>query len=98
MLVWQQSIPVATAVWFGDCCLMIHLPPSLSPSDSPGIPVSATSREVFRGFSYVDPTLLDEERRISLGQTQPSSTIHMSTVSQDNGIVIIIIQPLMNDQ
>ncbi len=53
--------------------------PSFLP-DSPGVPVSATSKEVFRGFSYVDPTLMDEEKRISLGQTQPS-TVHMSTVS-----------------
>lgn len=72
-------------------------PPSLPPSlpsctfallsnrpDSPGVPVSATSREVFRGFSYVDPTLLDEERRttsISHTHQNTSSTLHMSTVS-----------------
>ena len=29
------------------------------PTDSPGIPVSATSKELFKGFSYVDPSLLD---------------------------------------
>lgn len=53
---------------------------SRTPKDSPGIPVSATSREVFRGFSYVDPTLLDEERRMSLGQQTQPSIIHMSTL------------------
>ena len=50
--------------------------------DSPGVPVSATSKELFRGFSYVDPTLMDEERRASLPAQGPQSTVHMSTVSQ----------------
>ncbi len=48
--------------------------------DSPGVPVSATSKELFRGFSYVDPTLMDEERRMSLPGPGPQSTVHMSTV------------------
>lgn len=30
------------------------------PSDSPGVPPSATAHELFRGFSYVAPTLLDD--------------------------------------
>ena len=51
-------------------------------TDSPGVPVSATSKELFRGFSYVDPTLMDEERRASLPAQGPQSTVHMSTVSQ----------------
>ena len=29
-------------------------------ADSPGVPPSATAHELFRGFSYVAPTLLDE--------------------------------------
>lgn len=28
-------------------------------SDSPAVPVSATSKELFRGFSYIAPTLDD---------------------------------------
>lgn len=54
---------------------------SLSVTDSPGVPVSATSKELFRGFSYVDPTLMDEEKRLSLPGPGPQSTVHMSTVS-----------------
>lgn len=33
-----------------------------SPRDSPGGPVSASAREIFRGFSFVAPGLLDEQR------------------------------------
>jgi ribosomal protein S6 kinase alpha-1/2/3/6 len=29
--------------------------------DSPGVPPSANAHELFRGFSFVDPTLLDEQ-------------------------------------
>jgi len=29
-------------------------------TDSPGVPPSATAHELFRGFSYVAPTLLDD--------------------------------------
>ncbi|XP_064404660.1 ribosomal protein S6 kinase alpha-3-like isoform X2 [Halichondria panicea] len=53
---------------------------SRTPRDSPGVPVSATSKELFRGFSYVDPTLMDEERRLSLPGQGPQSTVHMSTL------------------
>lgn len=33
---------------------------SKSPKDSPGGPVSATAHEIFRGFSFIAPGLLDE--------------------------------------
>ena len=29
-------------------------------TDSPGVPPSATAHELFRGFSYIAPTLLDD--------------------------------------
>ena len=32
---------------------------SKTPKDSPGVPPSATAHELFRGFSYIAPTLLD---------------------------------------
>lgn len=32
---------------------------SKTPKDSPGVPPSATAHELFRGFSYVAPTLID---------------------------------------
>ena len=35
----------------------MHVPGALIP-DSPGIPPSATAHELFRGFSYVAPSLL----------------------------------------
>ncbi len=63
-------------------CIVPHVigvMPSFNLTDSPGVPVSATSKELFRGFSYVDPNLMDEERALSL--QGPQSTVHMSTVS-----------------
>ena len=48
---------------------------SLTLADSPGIPVSATSKELFRGFSYVDPSLMDYAP-----STSQATTVHMSTV------------------
>jgi p90 ribosomal S6 kinase len=33
---------------------------SKTPRDSPGVPPSATAHELFRGFSYIAPSLLDE--------------------------------------
>lgn len=39
-----------------------------SPRDSPGGPVSASAREIFRGFSFIAPGLLDEtESMIGIG-------------------------------
>lgn len=39
---------------------------NLSP-DSPAVPVSATSKELFRGFSYIAPTLDDVSNVICVG-------------------------------
>ncbi|XP_035685983.1 ribosomal protein S6 kinase alpha-3-like isoform X3 [Branchiostoma floridae] len=40
---------------------------SRTPRDSPGVPPSATAHELFRGFSFVAPCLLDE---VTQGQVQ----------------------------
>ncbi|XP_052087652.1 ribosomal protein S6 kinase 2 beta-like [Mytilus californianus] len=37
---------------------------SRTPKDSPGIPPSATAHELFRGFSFVAPALLDDNREV----------------------------------
>jgi len=34
--------------------------------DSPGVPVSATSKELFRGFSYVAPVLKEVQTENSV--------------------------------
>ncbi|KAF4527281.1 hypothetical protein B566_EDAN007002 [Ephemera danica] len=36
---------------------------SKTPKDSPGVPPSANAHELFRGFSFVDPCLLDEQQQ-----------------------------------
>jgi len=38
-------------------------------SDSPGVPPSATAHELFRGFSYIAPVLLDEKTDDSAKKT-----------------------------
>ncbi|XP_065908335.1 ribosomal protein S6 kinase 2 beta-like isoform X2 [Dysidea avara] len=50
---------------------------SRTPRDSPGVPVSATSKELFRGFSYVAPVLKEEEQ---LRQPPKKPHIHMSSL------------------
>lgn len=42
---------------------------SKSPRDSPGGPVSASAHEIFRGFSFVAPGLLDDSTCLSNGST-----------------------------
>uniref|UniRef100_A0A182RNN3 Non-specific serine/threonine protein kinase n=1 Tax=Anopheles funestus TaxID=62324 RepID=A0A182RNN3_ANOFN len=49
-----------------------------SPKDSPGGPVSASAYEIFRGFSFIAPGLLDEQPNFANGsnmimQQQPAS-------------------------
>uniref|UniRef100_A0AAG5CT25 non-specific serine/threonine protein kinase n=1 Tax=Anopheles atroparvus TaxID=41427 RepID=A0AAG5CT25_ANOAO len=49
-----------------------------SPKDSPGGPVSASAHEIFRGFSFIAPGLLDEQPNFANGsnmvmQQQPAS-------------------------
>ncbi|XP_055297203.1 ribosomal protein S6 kinase alpha-3 [Sitodiplosis mosellana] len=40
-----------------------------SPRDSPGGPVSASAREIFRGFSFIAPCLLDESENMTNGSS-----------------------------
>lgn len=42
-----------------------------SPRDSPGGPVSASAREIFRGFSFIAPGLLDETENMTNGSAGP---------------------------
>lgn len=42
---------------------------SKSPRDSPGGPVSASAHEIFRGFSFIAPGLLDDPSCLSNGST-----------------------------
>jgi len=45
-------------------------------SDSPGVPPSANAHELFRGFSFVDPTLLD-------GLDMPTQIAQLNERSQE---------------
>uniref|UniRef100_A0A1B6EJE7 Ribosomal protein S6 kinase n=2 Tax=Cuerna arida TaxID=1464854 RepID=A0A1B6EJE7_9HEMI len=51
---------------------------SKSPKDSPGIPPSANAHELFRGFSFIAPCLLDPEEALTQGtlinKSQPAPT------------------------
>lgn len=50
-----------------------------SPRDSPGGPVSASAREIFRGFSFVAPGLLDDTNNVMNGSgTAGSGTGNVS--------------------
>ncbi|RZF32667.1 hypothetical protein LSTR_LSTR004095 [Laodelphax striatellus] len=46
---------------------------SKSPKDSPGIPPSANAHELFRGFSFIAPCLLDQEdiQELPCSRTEP---------------------------
>lgn len=52
---------------------------SRTPRDSPGAPVSAHSKELFRGFSFVAPQFLDEDTKGATKNTI-ESTQHTSTL------------------
>lgn len=45
-----RGLSLHTCVFYGLICIYLV-------KDSPGVPVSATSKELFRGFSYVAPVL-----------------------------------------
>lgn len=49
---------------------------SKTPKDSPGIPPSANAHELFRGFSFVAPCLLEDKD--SLRESKPSYSLHSS--------------------
>ena len=65
------DLMMVSLAWSFSPCILSHVH-----ADSPGIPVSATSKELFRGFSYVDPSLMDYAP-----STSQATTVHMSTVS-----------------
>lgn len=44
-----------------------------SPRDSPGGPVSASAREIFRGFSFIAPGLLDDSNNVMNGSGSAGS-------------------------
>uniref|UniRef100_A0A1B6CU71 Ribosomal protein S6 kinase n=1 Tax=Clastoptera arizonana TaxID=38151 RepID=A0A1B6CU71_9HEMI len=52
---------------------------SKSPKDSPGIPPSANAHELFRGFSFVAPCLLDQEDILSQTYTNVNTKSVVST-------------------
>ena len=52
---------------------------SKTPKDSPGVPPSATAHELFRGFSYIAPTLLDSGGGESSSITPPLSAVTSAT-------------------
>lgn len=51
---------------------------SRDPRDSPSVPVSASAHEIFRGFSFVAPCLLDDEngQAIALNNNERQSSFH----------------------
>lgn len=64
-----------------------------SPRDSPGGPVSASCREIFRGFSFIAPGLLDEtESMINGGGGSGGSTAVAMNTSNDNATNTISAQ------
>ncbi|CAG2056687.1 unnamed protein product, partial [Timema podura] len=53
---------------------------SKTPKDSPGVPPSANAHELFRGFSFVAPCLLDEQNRQSsqhITETQSNKILYV---------------------
>lgn len=56
-----------------------------SPRDSPGGPVSASAREIFRGFSFIAPGLLDETENMTNGSAG-SVTVNTSDNNTTNTI------------
>ncbi|XP_054273253.1 ribosomal protein S6 kinase 2 beta isoform X3 [Macrosteles quadrilineatus] len=70
---------------------------SKSPKDSPGIPPSANAHELFRGFSFVAPGLLDPEEQLNQGtiqnkilaaetRTEPVSKVHKLPYVKSNSV------------
>jgi len=45
--------------------------------DSPGVPPSATAHELFRGFSYIAPSLLDEKAGVQKVDSQSTQSLSM---------------------
>ena len=68
---------------------IIHMQMSHFVPDSPGIPPSATAHELFRGFSFVAPALLDEnheapnplDNQISLAKVSCHLWLYLSLIA-----------------
>jgi len=56
---------------------------SRTPRDSPGVPASAHTQQVFRGFSFVAPTINNDPQQASMASQQ-----------KDNGDVTKVVTPL----
>ncbi len=56
-------------------------------TDSPGIPPSATAHELFRGFSYVAPILLDDNMSTSENHDPQDQSRSISHVSKCTSIL-----------
>jgi p90 ribosomal S6 kinase len=52
---------------------------SKTPKDSPGVPPSATAHELFRGFSYIAPTLLDTSGGSLVASVSPPIALSSAT-------------------
>lgn len=50
-------------------------------TDSPGIPPSATAHELFRGFSFVAPALLDDHQHLQNPLDNQISNVKVRNVS-----------------
>lgn len=50
-----------------------------SPRDSPSLPVSASAREIFRGFSFIAPGLLDESANMVNGSNSSNNSNTVNT-------------------
>jgi hypothetical protein len=57
-----------------DCLFLLHF----SVSDSPGVPPSANAHELFRGFSFIAPCLLEEQtnNQATERQTDPQAKVY----------------------
>lgn len=55
---------------------------ALIPTDSPGVPPSAGAHQLFRGFSFVAPAMLDEEGAKEPAKPTPHPVVQVSSPSQ----------------
>lgn len=55
-----------------------------TPADSPGGPVSASAREIFRGFSFIAPGLLDDTENMTNGSSSSSNSANTSDNTTTN--------------
>nr|CAD7442343.1 unnamed protein product [Timema bartmani] len=72
------SLGVLMVICYHFICLNILL--LLASADSPGVPPSANAHELFRGFSFVAPCLLDEQNRQSsqhITETQSNKILYV---------------------